>query len=312
MRLKKIILLSIIILFGVSCFSQISDTDSIEGNIDSLINSGYLVEAIDKYKVLMSNKELNDYHYLEVAKCFAIINEVDSAYTYLDKLIFNYPNYSEINDLLGADLYYLCSDNRWIPYLSKIFDNYNSSKGLPKPIKYEFSIQLLSLSALDQSFYYHVSLSEMRYGRNSPVTKAIWEVKNLINKSNVKTLKFLIEQYGWPNISEVGAIAASKAFFLIQHSDLKTQKEFLPYFTNAYECNEAKFNWIAMITDRILLRENKPQKYGSQGIWNPNIKQYVTYEIEKPDSVNYWRKKYNLGPPISDRAIKNMYRPPVK
>ena len=121
-------------------------------------------------------------------------------------------------------------------------------------------------------------------------------------------LERLINQYGWPTFSNVGKFVGI-AFFTIQHAELEIQKKYLPIITEAYNQNEAHFNWVAMLTDRILLLEGKPQIYGSQGIWNPMLNKYVMYEIENPESVNDLRAKYKLGRPISEKELENMYNP---
>ncbi len=64
-----------------------------------------------------------------------------------------------------------------------------------------------------------------------------------------------------------------------------------------------------MLTDKVLLREHKPQRYGSQSIWNPHLGRYVLYEVENPKTTNELREKYKIGEPLSEEQFENMYMP---
>lgn len=276
--------------------------------IDSLKYCGELTSASNYYESYSDSITLEDYQILDLVGCYAMINKNEQAFKLLDTLISNNPNYSDLSNLIQTDVYFLLSDKRWDTIFEKVASNYFKAKNfLPK--NREYAMALLNLAILDQSFYYQVHLAETIHGKNSPITKAIWETKFFLNEKCLNKLDSLIQLYGWPNISLVGSFAASKAFLIIQHSELSYQIKYLPILEKAYEDGEVLFNWIAMLTDRILLRQKKPQKYGSQGIWNPEIEKYVMYQLSEPDSVNIWRERYELGPPVSKGAIENMYFP---
>lgn len=85
------------------------------------------------------------------------------------------------------------------------------------------------------------------------------------DKYNRDFLKQAIEKYGWPGKSLVGRVASQAAFLFAQHSDEDTefQKQCLEKMKAMAE-GEVSKQHLAMLTDRVLVREGKPQRYGSQ------------------------------------------------
>lgn len=200
----------------------------------------------------------------------------------------------------------MLNDDRWDTWIQRFLNNYSSKI---KPIhNYEYCKTLINIRIKDASFYTNVYYSESQNGKLSPTTIALWELKKQISKDNISELDDLITKWGWPQFSEYGSFA-SMAFLVVQHADLETQKRYLPIITDAYNQGEAYFNWVAMLTDRILLRERKPQIYGSQSIWNPNINKYVLYQVEDVEKMNELRIEHKIGEPISNEITKNMYKP---
>lgn len=284
----------------------ISSIHAQEDKIDSLIRENNLVVAIETYQKL-DKKTLTTYQCLELASLFSQVNkQKDSAFFYLDKLLLSDTSFSDVSTIYKSDLYYLLDDFRWDNWISKVLYNYD--KKIKSIKNFDYCKSLVDLRIKDASFYRLVYFSESKYGKYSPTTGAIWELKERISRSNIAELECLIEKYGFPKLSEHGAFATIP-IFLIQHAELETQKKYLPLFIDLYNAGEGYYSWVAMLTDRILLREHKPQRYGTQGVWNPNLNRYVLYEIENPEKVNELRAIYKLGDPISEESLKNMYNP---
>ena len=124
----------------------------------------------------------------------------------------------------------------------------------------------------------------------------MWDLKNKINKQNQEELEKLIETKGWPKISEVGGAASTAAFLIIQHSDIEKQKKYLPVIKKLCEQKDAMWQDYALMYDRILVTEKKPQKYGSQINYNEQTKKYELFPLEDESKVDEWRKEVKLGP----------------
>ena len=78
-------------------------------------------------------------------------------------------------------------------------------------------------------------------------------------KKNLIRLKEIISEHGWPGQSMVGREAAIAAFLILQHASYETQVEYLPLVQAAVEVGELEGQWLAMLRDRILVSEGKPQ-----------------------------------------------------
>lgn len=78
-------------------------------------------------------------------------------------------------------------------------------------------------------------------------------------------LKAVVEQVGWPKISEVGQDGAQAAWQLLQlaDDDLLFQIHCLALMKKLPK-TEVRLSNIAYIEDRILSRQGKPQLYGTQ------------------------------------------------
>lgn len=125
-------------------------------------------------------------------------------------------------------------------------------------------IQLEEMLESDQSIRKEMQTRQSELLPGSPELKALWEEQRKHDEENIKTLEAIIEKHGWPKSSEVGNKAASAAFLIIQHSDLEYQKKYLLLLKQAVAANEAKPTDLALLQDRVLMREGKNQIYGSQ------------------------------------------------
>ena len=83
---------------------------------------------------------------------------------------------------------------------------------------------------------------------------------------NLQKLKHIIAQDGFPTIPMVGVNGVHAAFLLTQHadSDLKFQASMLHIVTPRLQDGEITGEEYAMLTDRVLVAQGKPQRYGTQ------------------------------------------------
>lgn len=154
--------------------------------------------------------------------------------------------------------------------------------------------ELWMMRMKDQSYYYHLSVAEQKFEYGSAPLKAIWDLKEIYNQENQKRLGEIVEQYGWPKQSEVGGSAAQGAFLIVQHADIAYQKKYLPIMQEAAENNEANWGSLAMLIDRVNMREGKAQVYGIQVICNTPTSCFV-YDVIEPHFINKRRAEVGLG-----------------
>ena len=116
------------------------------------------------------------------------------------------------------------------------------------------------------------------------IGREIW-VKDSINLIRVKEI---LDSYPLDFGEENEVVWA-----VIQHSDLETQKQYLPRFVNAVEKGMLRGEFVAVMQDRIACRSGKPQIYGSQGQCNA-FGVFVPAEIDDPENVDARRAKMGM------------------
>jgi hypothetical protein len=115
-----------------------------------------------------------------------------------------------------------------------------------------------------------------------------------IDDGHTEKLKQIISKYGWPTISMIGYDGVDAFWLLLQHSpDASFQRNMLPHVEAAFNNGELNSQNYALFVDRVLVRDGKAQKYGTQ------IKEVINntpilYPIENQSNVNELRASIGL------------------
>ncbi len=131
-----------------------------------------------------------------------------------------------------------------------------------------------------------------------------------VDADNTVRMKEVFKKYGWPGPKLVGRDGADAAFMLVQHSpELSFQKAMLPLVRAAYQAGELSAWNYALLLDRVLVREGKPQVYGMHvNHWSD--KEPVFDPIEDEANVDKRRAEIGLSPLSEYReTLKRMYFP---
>lgn len=115
-----------------------------------------------------------------------------------------------------------------------------------------------------------------------------------IDSTNLVRVEAILAQYGWLGRSAIGAEANSTLFFVIQHADLETQLKYFPILQRSVEMGESKMSHMALMQDRILMRQGKKQIYGSQVVINKTTGAQEFHPIEDEKNVNVRRAKMGM------------------
>ncbi|WP_117309248.1 DUF6624 domain-containing protein [Stenotrophomonas sp. G4] len=85
-------------------------------------------------------------------------------------------------------------------------------------------------------------------------------------KANTDWLRSVVADKGWPTYALAGRDGAKAAWLLVQHADHDPvfQAEMLPLIESAAKAGQADRADLALLTDRVLLAQGRPQRYGSQ------------------------------------------------
>lgn len=137
-----------------------------------------------------------------------------------------------------------------------------------------------------------MGLSEAEYSGD------LWQLQNLIDSTNINYIESIFKTKGYPGKSMVGEPTNTVAWSVLQHSN--KIGEYLPLVKRAGEEGEIPMNLVAMMEDRYLMNEGKPQIYGTQGRMDDD-KNYI-WPIQDPENVNKRRKEAGFDASIEEYA----------
>lgn len=275
-------------LFTQSALAQ--NIQIVQTAADSLRDEGKLIEAIEEHKKIYLENPSDRTNVYNMACAYALLQNRDSAFHYVNIATANDSSVQALND---PDFYFLIEDERWTDLENSIVERVEAKWGqyeMP-----ELSKELWRMKIKDQAFYYHLDVQEQCDGVQSPIQRALWELKAQINEKNEARVAEIIDEHGWPKASVVKGSAASTVFLIIQHSDIEMQKKYLPLMREAADAGEASWSSLALLIDRVNLREGGKQIYGSQ-ISRDADGSFHVRDLDEPEYVNQRREEVGLGP----------------
>ena len=142
--------------------------------------------------------------------------------------------------------------------------------------------------------------------------KALAAEMELIDKTLTDRLKEMVATKGWPTIHMVGIKASGAAALILIHSpDHKFQTKMLPQLQKLVDHDQIVGSDIALITDKLLVADGKPQRFGTQ--FGERDGKMVMSPVEDPDHLEQRREKYLL-PPMAEykKMLADMYHMPVE
>ena len=110
---------------------------------------------------------------------------------------------------------------------------------------------------------------------------------------NLEAAYDVLQAHGFPGKESVGNIASMAVWLVFQHADLDHQKHFLPQMEEAVAKGRIEPMYLAMLKDRIDVREGRPQKYGTQIAADGSLA-----PVLDAGRLNEWRSEVGL-PPIT-------------
>lgn len=213
------------------------------------------------------------------ACCYALSGDATEAFGWLTKAIQSgWRNVDHLKE--DSDLASLRGDERW----PKIIERCEKAAKL--------FVETLKEPALRDTLLQRMKKDQgIRMAPNPDMAE--WRK---IDAENTAYMKTVIEKYGWPGKSMVGEDGALAAFLMVQHADRdpEFQKKCLPLLEEAVQVGEAIAGNLAYLTDRVLIAEGNPQRYGSQ--FHLVDGKLVVRPREDPENVDAQRKAVGLGP----------------
>ena len=117
-----------------------------------------------------------------------------------------------------------------------------------------------------------------------------------IDRENLVTVVSLIEKCGMPTLKNVNQEQMSAIWLVFQHGDNYHRKKYLPLLKKSAQNGDLGKGQIALMEDRILMMDGKPQVYGSQISEDRENGGWKIYDLENPETVDKRRAEVGLEP----------------
>jgi hypothetical protein len=132
------------------------------------------------------------------------------------------------------------------------------------------------------------------FGQESTEVTNLWCLINQLDSINQSKVKSILTQYGWPSDDSIGIKRSKTIFLVIQHAELHYQKQLLPLVTRAFVEGKIENRQMALFKDRISIRENGFQVYGTQLKRNDSTKLFSLYPLTYPNKIDSLRTTMGL------------------
>jgi hypothetical protein len=186
----------------------------------------------------------------------------------------------------------------------------NSKPNLRKAIFYSISVLLILFTSFiiwNWDKFYRISDIEIREINCSNKVELLQDVYESdqrvrtqkvpfkevveVNHENLEIVISFLENCGMPSINEVSNQQLGAIWLVLQHSiHPEYTKKYFPNIEKAVNNGDLKKEQYALMKDKILMNEGKPQIYGSQ------IKSGKLYKLMEPEKVNSRRKEMDMEP----------------
>ena len=222
---------------------------------------------------------------------WALAGNIDSAFSQLIRIAnAHYTDYNHLTT--DPDLESLHTDARWKDVCSQVKQNKEKDEaGLDQHLV----ATLDTIFRNDQQYRLQINPVAEKYGRDSKEMKDLWKTINENDSIDLIKVTAIIDKYGWPGPDVVGQQGNQAVFLVIQHTDIKTQEKYLPMMREAVKNKKAAASSLALLEDRVALRQGKKQIYGSQVHGSPDGNPWLS-PLEAPDNVDKRRAAVGLEP----------------
>ena len=280
-------------LIGQSCQEQDKSYFEIIKEAETEYDNGAFLKAAAAYSRAFKVKGVlvDDMHRFNAASSWAKANEKDASFKQLFYIIDkgNFDYYEFIIKVDDFDS--LKSDARWAE-LKAHYDIQvtNASANLDENLV----AVLDSIHQEDQQYRLQLRGIEEKYGRGSAEMAAQWAIINSKDSTNLIIVEEILDSRGWLGREIIGLTGNSTLFLVIQHADIETQVKYLPMMRLAAKEGKANPGSLALLEDRVALRQGERQIYGSQIGRYPESGEFYILPLDDPENVDERRARVGL------------------
>lgn len=301
-----------VILVWLSCFLTavpthaqrilyVSDDPAYIANVDtanSLYEQGQYAKAIPYFEKALKITRKSVRTGFRTARSYYLTGREDAAFRELELLMedhwinFCYDIGLSSFDVSGEHLAVFKDNPRW----SRI-DSICQAKraGYTGPLNLELIMELQEILRNDQSIRHRRQDVAKQFGTDSRQHQAVVDSMKIIDSLNLKKVTAIIDQHGYPGKTLVGEQLSYAAFLVVQHANLKTQEKYLPLLRDAAEQGELSKSFLPLMIDRIRVKKDQPQLYGTQFFYNEKG-EIDFFPIEDKEGLDKRRAEMGLEP----------------
>ncbi|MBB5768491.1 DUF6624 domain-containing protein [Xanthomonas euroxanthea] len=237
------------------------------------------------------------------AECLAAAKQTDEAIRYLEEEIPR--GRISIEDLRSKDR----------PGLNRL----RKTDGWPALLAKAERISAQQQTALNPQLRQELlaRVEKDQHAQNAAITAggkpADWASIVPVMRENTEWLKQVVATQGWPGRRLVGEDGANAAWTLIQHADADPafQAQALALMEAALARHDVAPDDVALLTDRVLRAQGKPQRYGTQFVTDPDGSKSLA---PTEDLAGLDARRHRMGLPPMDqykRMLEDVYHRPV-
>ena len=138
--------------------------------------------------------------------------------------------------------------------------------------------------------------------KEAQVPQAIYKSNHIINEKKVRAI---LDNYGWPDSSQIGENGNRTICNVIQHSDSSTRIRYLPLMREAVLDKKLEASYLVRAEDRIATDRGQLQIYGGQMKYYPETKSFNVWPVYDPVNINTRRAEIGLG--TIEEHLKNRF-----
>ena len=197
--------------------TQYEQFKNIENKADSLKKMLQFEQSIDARMQIVVSDSTYTTNLYEISALYSLSKKPDLAFYYLTKAT---TLDSSITYLVNPDYIFIYQDSRWSIIRDLQVAKYETTNDKLKNLP--LAKMLWEMEMKDQSYYLDFFfLWDIKQDQEGAMK--IWQIKDSINKDNLRLLDSIIMVSGWPKISDVGKEGSSAAFLI----DYVSHKKFL-------------------------------------------------------------------------------------
>ncbi len=151
-------------------------------------------------------------------------------------------------------------------------------------------LKLEDISESSLSLRKNVMPTIRKFGYNSPQMDSLNSLIQNFDSLALIKVENIVSRYGWLGKSEIGEVANSTLFIVIQHAqDNSIREKFYPLLEESVKEGESRKSDLATMKDRILIQNGRPQIYGTQ-----TNNQGQLLPVENKNELNKRRRQVGL------------------